>query len=179
VLLLLVLALLIFWEFWPAAWWNPFVAAIEWRGGKVRFLTAPTLEGKVAVYLPDNITDEGVEQMTSLDRLQPVWLLFPKGSIGNRGVASLKRFGELRGLSLIGTKVDDAGLAPLEGLANLEILTLDGCAITDQGLEHLKKMPRLQIVSLYNTQVSRKGVERLQAARPGMKVTCIYTAEDD
>jgi hypothetical protein len=167
------------WLYWPPAWHLTPAGAILRMGGKVTYLTATGHEGEPAVVLPETVTDEALEQMTALERLQPVAVQLPNSRIGNRGLASLRRLPQLRLLSLLGTKVDDEGLACLEAFANLEILNVDGCAISDRGLDHLKRPPRLQIVSLYGTQITPDGVKKLQAARPGLKVRSEYTPAED
>jgi hypothetical protein len=176
---LFVLLVMIFCLYWPAAWWNPYVAAVELRGGEVISLSNPQMAGRLAVRLPPTTTDENLESMTSLDRLRPVCVQLQGGPVTNRGLASLRRLGELRGLSLLGTKVDDEGMKHLEVFEHLEILNLDGCAITDRGLQDLKKLPRLQVLSLFGTQVTRDGIDRLRKARPRLKVTSVYTMDDD
>jgi hypothetical protein len=176
---LILLAGLSFWLFWPRQWWNPAVAMIEMRGGKVTVLTTPTLRGRLAVTLPATVTDEDLERMTSLDKLEPVWILLQGGPVSNRGVASLQRFHELRGLSLAHTKVDDQGLEHLMALPYLETLNLENCAITDRGLEGLRQLSPLRDVSLYGTGITAKGARRLQAKRPDLKVRSEATDEED
>jgi hypothetical protein len=177
--LLAVVLLVNAWLFWPAAWRFTPEAAVLRAGGKVTRLTSPENYGKSAVTLPASITDDELEQMTALDDLQPAWVLFEGGRVGNRGVASLKRLSQLRGLSLQSTNVDDEVLAALAALPHLETLNLDGCQITDQGLERIEKFPSLKAVAVRGTAVTRNGVERLKAARPGLRVDSSYSADPD
>jgi hypothetical protein len=149
------------------------------KGGKVTVLSTPALRDRLAVSFPAAVTDEDLEGMTSLEKLDPVWVLIQGGAVGNRGLATLGRLHELRGLSLAGTKVDDEGLAHLMGLPNLHTLNLESCAITDRGLERLQQVSPLRDVALYGTGVTPAGVRRFQAKRPDVKVRCPFTEEEN
>jgi hypothetical protein len=163
----------------PPGWHNPAVAILEMRGGKVTNMTLPGYEGRVGVTLAEGVTDDDLEHMRCLDWLRPVGIQIRGGSVGNRGLAALTRFGDLYNLSLFGTKVDDDGLAHLSAFAGLEILNLDGCPITDRGLARLQELPQLKVVSLWGTQISPSGAQKLQAARRGLRVSCQFTEPDD
>jgi hypothetical protein len=167
------------WLWWPETWLPTPEAAVLRAGGTVKALTRPDAKGRLAVVLPATVTDEGVEQMTALDRLAPVWLQVEGPGITNRGLASLTRLKDVRGLLLRRTKVDDEGLRRLADFPDLESLNLDGSPITDRGLELIQSLPHLQGVSLYGTKVTKEGVKKLLAARPGLRLNSDHTEEDD
>lgn len=179
VLAVLVLCAFVFVIYWPTRWWNFAVFSVERTGGRVTFLRRPDLEGRSAVILPESTTDEDVAAMKELDRLQPVWLQLPNCAVTNDGVASLVRLQDLRGLSLLGTRVDDEGLTQLQALPYLEALLLDSCPISDKGLERLEQLSTLRTLSVRGTNISMAGVEHLQAALPSLRIYSAFTPDDD
>jgi hypothetical protein len=177
--LAIVLIGVILWLNGSRAWHYPARAAIQRMGGSVTYLTAAELRGRVAIILPGTVSDDELEKMTELDRLEPVWLQLPKAPVTNRGVASLKRLKELRGLSLLGTRVDDDGMQHLLELKNLHTLNLDGCAVTDRALAVLGQIPQLRGLSVIGTKVTPDGVNKLRKARPDLDLHSRYDPDDD
>ena len=98
-------------------------------------------------------------------------LLFLPDQITDAGMEHLKNLTNVTNLGLEGTQVTDAGLEHLKGLTNLSfLLGLSGTKITDAGLEHLKGLKKLKYVSLQNTKVSQEGVDKLKKALPKCKI---------
>jgi hypothetical protein len=148
-------------------------------GGKVTYLTIPNLRGRAAVVLPGTTTDEDLEHLTALDRLNPAWVQFEGAPVTNRGVTALTRLQDLYGLAVAGSKVDDEGLKQLGAFPRLGVLNVDGTPVTDQGLKYLESLPHLESVSLCATRVTAGGIERLRKARPKLVVISHYDLVDD
>jgi len=66
--------------------------------------------------------------------------------------------------------VTDAGLARLAGLGNLRTLTLSGTRITGAAVATLAKLPRLESVAVAFTEVDDAAVAALAAERPGLTI---------
>ncbi len=81
------------------------------------------------------ITDEGLEQLSRMDKLEQLRLSSPR--ITDAGLACLRRLDHLRFLHLIDMPITDAGLEHLHALKSLESLYLDGTKVTDDGIERL------------------------------------------
>ncbi len=164
------------WIYWPG---DPAVVAIRLAGGTVDRLTLPRLRGRIAITLPDTVTDEDLERMTALDKLRPAFLQLHGRQISGRGLASLKRLTELYGLVLWGTSVTDDDLLALKAFPDLNILNLDGCRLSTRALEHLKQLPSLRAVSLRGTGLPADAVRRFQAENPKILVGSEFTDPDD
>lgn len=162
--------------FWSRYW---AFYTIESAGGTVQVLTADAIRGKLAVTLPDTVTDEALEQMAALDRLRPVWLQLRGRQIGGRGLESLKRLDCLVGLTLNGTSISDHDLSHLQAFPHLETLNLEGSAITSQGLKHLQSLPSLKCVAVRFTSLTYDDVLCLQSACPNVLVLSNFTDGDD
>lgn len=101
---------------------------------------------------------------------QLVWLELGNTEIGDEGLKTIGKLGNLTRLHLEHTRVSDAGLAALASCKNLRFLNLFDTGITDQGLQHLLQIPSLQEVHLYKTGVTPEGVQKLQKSRPELRV---------
>jgi hypothetical protein len=82
----------------------------------------------------------------------------------------MRRWTNLRGLSIEHTAVTDLGLSNLAGLRRLQILRIRGTRVTDAGLVHLKGITSLVEVDVRDTQVTDEGVRELKEALPGVEV---------
>jgi Leucine-rich repeat (LRR) protein len=133
----------------------------------------------MAVCLPDTVTDEDLEGMTSLDDLHPVWRQLRGRQITGRGIKRLTRLTTLRGLTLNGTSVADDDLLQLQAFPELTTLNLDGSRITPRALEHLKQLPNLRSVSLRWTTLPAVAVQQFQAGRQDLKVLSEFTDPPD
>lgn len=145
------------------------------------------------------ITDDGLAQVRSLDRLE---LLDLSGNrVTDAGLESVQALARLRDLDLSLLAITDAGLRHLtslkllqrleliyaEGFAgplltdacgmslreleSLRELNLTGAKLSDAGLEWLSSLPALRRVQLARTTVSAAGAERLRMSRPGLEVS--------
>lgn len=103
--------------------------------------------------------------------------------IGDRGLASVTQFAQLRSLCLAGTSVSDSGvrhvagllklkaldlsrtkvsdIKPLTGMAGLEELNLEHAHIADEAVAHLQHMPALKVLSLACTNTSDSAVSSI------------------
>jgi single-stranded DNA-specific DHH superfamily exonuclease len=164
------------WIYWPENWAR---RAVKGVGGTVQRIHAGENLGKLAVTLPDTVTDEDLEKMKALDQLGPVWLQLRGRQITGRGLASLTRLEYLRGLTLWGTSITDDDLVHLGAFVDLEVLNLDCNLITDKGLKQISALQRLRSVSLRGNPITAQGVMKLQAARPDLVVASQYEPPDD
>ena len=73
--------------------------------------------------------------------------------------------GNLRYLSLAGTKVTDAGLEHTKVLKDLQELHLDGTAISDDGLSRIKGLENLEVLDLKDTKITDEGLAHLKPLR--------------
>jgi CheY-like chemotaxis protein len=73
--------------------------------------------------------------------------------------------GDLRFLSLAGTRITDAGLEHVRALTGLRELHLDGTAITDGGLSQLCELGDLEVLDLKDTAITDAGLARLKPLR--------------
>jgi hypothetical protein len=173
---LAILAAILIWIYWPR---NRAVGTIEKAGGTVQYLTAPQYQGKIAITLPDTVSDDDLEYMEALDQLQPVWLQVRGHKITGRGLASLKRLTSLHGLTLNGTHIAAEDLIHLQALPELETINLEGNTISDKGLDIIKDLPNLKSVSIRGNPVTESAVQKLLAARPDLIVFSQYEPNDD
>jgi hypothetical protein len=155
------------------------VATIEKFGGTVQILTAKEYDGALAITLPDTVGDIELDSMVALDKLKPVWLQLHGRQISGRGLASLKRLVELRGLTLYGTSITDEDLLHLQAFPKLHTVILDGSRLSAHGLEHLKGLPHLGCVSLRCTSLTAEDVRQFQATMPKLMVLSEFTDPPD
>jgi hypothetical protein len=164
------------WLYWPADWsaWR-----IERLGGSVTRMTLPGSEGRYAIVLPNSVTDDDLEHLQALDRLDPACLQLRGRQISGRGLASLTRLHRLRILVLFGTSVKDDDLQILRAFPELDTLNLEGSKLGAPSLEHLKKLPALRCVNLYGTPLPAEAVLRFQAERQDVIVQSPFTDKED
>jgi hypothetical protein len=174
--LLFILGGLCIWLYWPG---NRAAAAIERLGGRVQLMTLPGVEGRNAIDLPDTVTDDDLENLRALDKLDPVCLQLQGKKITGRGLTSVTRLRGLHMLTLHGTSITDDDLQTLQAFPELATLNLDGNKITPRGLEHLKKLPALRCVSLRGTKLPPEAVLRFQAERENVLVLSEITDKED
>jgi hypothetical protein len=90
------------------------------------------------------ITDEGLEQLSRMEKLEQLRLSSPR--ITDEGLACLRRLEHVRFLHLIDIPITDAGLEHLHALKSLESLYLDGTKVTDDGIQRLvTALPRVHL----------------------------------
>jgi hypothetical protein len=164
------------WLFWPADW---SIWTIERLGGTVQRMTLPECEGRLAIALPNTVTDDDLEHLQALDRLDPVCLQLRGPQVTGRGLASLTRLRSLRMLVLHSTGITDDDVQTLQAFPELATLNLDGSKIGAPALEHLKKLPALRCVSLRFTSLPAEAVLRFQAARENVIVLSEFTGKED
>ena len=174
--LLLIFGSLAVWLYWPADW---SVWKIERIGGTVQRMTLPGSEGRMAIALPDTVTDDDLEHLKALDHLDPACLQLQGPQISGRGLASLTRLHNLRILVLFGTSITDDDLQTLQAFPELETLNLEGSRIGPRSLEHLKKLPALRCVCLHGTTLPAEAVLRFQAEREDVVVLSPFTDKED
>ena len=160
------------------------IAEIRRLGGVVEFAEAgdgqPAIVTKVDLH-GSKATDADLVCLEGLTSLRTLDLRLT--SIGDEGVAHLRRLTELRFLNLFRSQLSDAGLASLSGMKDLETLLIGGTKVTDSGLAQLKGFAKLRKLSLFDTQVGDAGLvhlmglSRLETLLIGMsKVTEAGTA---
>ena len=98
------------------------------------------------------VSDAGLQQLTSLKKLQHLRLLYSEGFAGpkitNAGLQHVSELMQLSSLNLVGAKVTDDGVDDLIRLRKLKHLTLIGTKITVDGLSRLRKtLPDCAVVS--------------------------------
>ncbi len=164
------------WIYWPLDSSN---REILNAGGTLQVLTVPEHQGRIAISLPDTLSDRDLKQMDALEKLQPAWLQLRGRRITGQSLRRLQRLPCLCGLILNNTSVEDTDLVLLHAFPKLESLMLDGSPITDKGLRYIEPLPSLKSVSLMGTGVSAKGVHKLQAERPDLQVLSSYTCRAD
>jgi hypothetical protein len=161
------------------------------------YLNSLTHVQSIYVFYPNNITDEGLKNISSITALKKLDLCgrhLDASKITDAGLKYLWNIRDLRSLNLSfnhitdvgseyfdnltqlrslylnGTKITDAGLKHIKGLTKLQNLELHQTAITDAGLEYLKGSTKLQELFL-PIQVSSSGIADLQKALPNTKIT--------
>jgi YHS domain-containing protein/mono/diheme cytochrome c family protein len=114
----------------------------------------------------------GDAELDLLAGLEPalVWLNLSGTTVGDSGMATVARFGQLRRLNLSRTGVNDAGLAALAGLDQLTTLNLYGTRVSDAGLVHLEGLVGLEKLFLWQTSVTDGGAAKLAKALPGLEI---------
>jgi hypothetical protein len=142
-------------------------------------MTLPGCEGRAAIVLPDTVTDDDLEHLQALDRLDPACLQLRGHQISGRGLASLTRLQRLRILVLYGTSIKDDDLQTLQSFPELATLNLEGSQIGPRSLEHLKKLPALRCVCLHGTPLTAEAVLRFQAEREDVVVLSPFTDKED
>jgi Leucine-rich repeat (LRR) protein len=90
--------------------------------------------------------------------------------VTDAGLEHLKDCKSIEKLYLVDTKIGDSGLEQLKGLTNLKVLSLAGTQVSDEGLEHLKGLENLQELFLYGSKVTDEGVKKLKEARSNLKI---------
>jgi hypothetical protein len=173
---LLIFGSLAAWLYWPADW---SVRTIERLGGSVQRMTLPECEGRFAIALPDTVTDDDLEHLSALDRLDPACLQLRGPQLTGRGLTSLTRLQGLHILVLYGTSITDDDVETLQAFPELATLNLDGSRLGAPGLEHLKKLPALRCVSLRSTSLPAEAVLRFQADREKVIVLSEFTDKED
>ena len=104
-------------------------------------------------------TNEESNAVLTLPRLRGLDLVGPR--IDDSVIARLKGTTELRYLSIRNTSVSDAGWEPLAHLHRLKILSLFGSHITDSTLLQVRDLTDLTNLTLVDTQISDFGLEHL------------------
>lgn len=100
--------------------------------------------------------DRGILTVKELPRLRT--LIVPKYSGSNTGLEALRTLDNLESLELYGLFITDGGLAGLAACAKLEQVRLDRLKISDIGLSALRGLPKLLTLSLSETGVTDRGV---------------------
>lgn len=77
----------------------------------------------------------------------------------------IEALGNLRFLSLSGTKITDAGLEHIKALKELQELHLDGTTITNDGLQFIKGLHNLEVLDLKDTKITDDGLVHLKPLR--------------
>jgi len=122
------------------------------------------------VYGPTTVSDRGVEELASLDKL--LYLYLTHAQITDEALRVVGRLDELKHLDLPGNDLTDRGLGYLKNLRRLETLWVggpDATKITDKGLESLEDLPLLREVTVGYSQITPAGVRRLQRLKPGLR----------
>jgi hypothetical protein len=129
-----------------------------------------------------DITDRGLKELNSLQRLQALYLIRTKVTgvkelgdckqlqilslrateVADDGLVHLKQLENLKRLELGRTKVTDEGLKPLSGLLRLENLDLEETEVTDEGIKELRELKELQTLDLSKTKVTDEGMKELK-----------------
>jgi hypothetical protein len=116
-------------------------------------VTECDLSGKTSV------SNEVFEHLKGLRHLGNLWL---NGTgVTGQGLEQLQST-KLGGLSLNGTRVNDATLQHVKGLTALQLLSLEGTAVSGPGLQHLHGMKSLSFLEIGATPLTDVGLEHLR-----------------
>ncbi len=90
-----------------------------------------------------------------------------KSEVSDDGLATLKKFPNLKKLTLEGSeKITSAGIRHLSEIISLENLNLVRVKLDDSAVDALSAMKGLREVYLYNSNLSDEAIEKLKSARP-------------
>ena len=113
------------------------------------------------LFLTDaHVTDVGLANIRDFSSLEGLTLSGVPA--GDESLAHLANMDRLETLSLIRTRVTDAGLERLKAVPTLQRLSLSGTSITDAGLAHLARLPQLRMLYLDDTAIGNDGLAHLQ-----------------
>lgn len=131
-----------------------------------------------------DVTDKGMRYVAALPKLKSLTVYGGYWSVGNRGLAQLRRLANLKHLELINTRVTDDGLVVLKDVPRLQSLVLfheawRGRTFTDAGVAHLKGLTNLQTLELIGGWISDEAARELQRALPNCKITWTRASDDE
>ena len=112
------------------------------------------------------LKDEDLELLKRFPNLRELSLGMT--AITDAGLKHISGLKKLTILGLVGTKITDRGLRELKGLQNLEILRLGNTAIGDNGLKELESLKKLEDVGLRGTATTEAGLRALKEAIPNL-----------
>jgi hypothetical protein len=115
-------------------------------------------------------TDAGLEHLKRFSQLRSLSLIYTR-RVTDAGLGYVKGLSQLQELDLSAANITDAGLEHLKGLNQLQDLLLRWTPVTDAGLEHLRRLSQLRSLDLTGTQVTDEGVKRLHRALPKCHIT--------
>ena len=144
------------------------IKAVEAAGGKVYRISAADEDREVSFYLSSKpIGDQQIQNLEVIENV--IWVNLANTEISDDGLASLENL-PLTKLHLERTSIGDAGLAHIKKLDQLEYLNLYGTKITDAGLEQLKELKNLKKLYVWQTAVTPAGMDQLKQALPDLEI---------
>ncbi|MBC8218503.1 MAG: hypothetical protein H8E73_08565, partial [Planctomycetes bacterium] len=128
------------------------LSSVELQSNAITHVAAiPSLEKLRLYYIGTPITDESLNQLSTLTNLKTLGIVIKETSQ---------------------MPITDAGIAHLSRLKNLEHVSLNHCEkITEKGLKHFEGLASLRYLRLNKSRVTKAGVDRLKAAIPDISVT--------
>jgi len=128
------------------------LSSVELQSNAITHVTAiPSLEKLRLYYIGTQITDESLNQFSTLTNLKTLSIVIKETSQ---------------------MPITDAGIAHLSRLKNLEDVWLNHCEkITDKGLKHFEGLTSLRHLRLDKSRVTKAGADWLKDKIPGLSVT--------
>lgn len=90
--------------------------------------------------------------------------------VSGPGLKTIRQMPGIEWLSLSFLPLTDADLAELAGHTGIKTLLLYDTRVSDAGLNFLRQMPSLRFVNVGKSRTSRSGVRALEFARPGLNI---------
>ncbi len=113
----------------------------------------------------ENITDEGIKHLESLEYITELYLYGTQ--LKNKGLKTVGKFDRLQKLCLDQTEITDAGLKHLRGLPELKILHIRSKGkITDEGVSDIVIIKSLRELKIGGTQITAIGKKKLRILLP-------------
>ena len=127
-----------------------------------------------------NISDDGMQHLAALPKLEQVLLLYNSGSITNGALQQLAKIKSLRLLDVRGcVQISDEGVAHLATLPNLVALKLKTSGVTDKGVAHLARLSKLRSLHLESCRVSGDALQHLSGMKELEELNLYGTLVDD
>ena len=131
----------------------------------------------------DGLTDERVETLLTLPKLEAVSLGADPGPLTDAAVATLARHPNLKELDLSHPNFTDSAVAALKNAPQLETLRLDAVGVTEEAVDALAEMPSLKTLSIGSYfrgprrhRFLRRGAGTADESRVSWASTCTRTA---
>jgi Leucine-rich repeat (LRR) protein len=153
------------------------------------------------LYLPREITDDGLKPVASLKHLKELSLSprrdegfmdgsglvylkglttlehleLPSSDVTDDMLVHFKELTKLQSLDLGDTKVTGTGFQHLKGLTQLTALYLQGCPVTDDGLKQVQGLTSLVNLTLSETKITDAGLQYLKGMKQLVGLNFAYT----
>jgi Leucine-rich repeat (LRR) protein len=108
----------------------------------------------------EEIDDGSIEKLASLVGLK--WLALSGTAVTDQGVQRIAGLPKLERIWLSQTKITDRSLSALASAKNLTHLAIEATPTSDQGLQSVAQLPRLQFLSLGSPYITSRGLRLLE-----------------